>query len=91
MIKPAVSDLPYLIDSDTGADDAMAILLAAAYAPERLRLLLATYGNYTRATTAANFATMAALGGIRLPVRLGRTKLDYDGALGALTERVRCD
>ena len=27
----------------------------------------------------------------RLPVRLGRTKLDYDGALGALTERVRCD
>ena len=71
MTNRAVSDPPYLIDSDTGADDAMAILLAAAFAPERLRLLLATYGNYQRVTTAANFATMAALGGIRLPVLLG--------------------
>ncbi len=71
MMASALSDLPYLIDSDTGADDAMAILLAAAFAPARLRLLLATYGNYQRATTAANFASIAALGGLRLPVHLG--------------------
>lgn len=62
---------PFVFDSDTGADDCFALLAAAALAPERVALLLSTYGNYTLETTTANLRTAAALGGLTLPVLPG--------------------
>lgn len=45
---------PILLDMDTGADDALAIGLLMAYAPERLVAVIATYGNVTQSVAQRN-------------------------------------
>ena len=45
---------PILLDMDTGADDALAIGLLMAYAPERLAAVIATYGNVTQSVAQRN-------------------------------------
>lgn len=63
--------LPVVIDSDTGPDDGMAIMLAAAHFPERVGYLLSTYGNLTIEATTQNFKTSAFVYGLKLPIHVG--------------------
>lgn len=69
-MKPLTPNF-YVFDSDTGADDCAALLLAGAYARERCALLLSTYGNYSLSATTANLCTSAALAGFSGDVLVG--------------------
>ena len=45
---------PIILDADTGTDDALAIGLLMAYAPERLVSVVATYGNVLQSVAQQN-------------------------------------
>ena len=45
---------PIILDADTGTDDALAIGLLMAYAPERLVSVVATYGNVIQSVAQQN-------------------------------------
>lgn len=60
---------PILLDMDTGVDDALAIGLLMAYAPERLVAVIATYGNVTQSVAQRNTRdVLDLLGGGSIPV-----------------------
>ncbi len=62
----------YIIDSDGGVDDALALCLAAKHLGERLRGVIAVHGNVGLRQAADNLATtLAVLGRGEIPIVLG--------------------
>lgn len=60
---------PIILDADTGTDDALAIGLLMAYAPERLVSVVATYGNVLQSVAQQNTRdVLNLLGGSDIPV-----------------------
>lgn len=60
---------PIILDADTGTDDALAIGLLMAYAPERLVSVVATYGNVIQSVAQQNARdVLNLLGGSKIPV-----------------------
>lgn len=62
---------PIILDSDPGIDDAVALLVLHHFCPERVRLLVASYGNIALEHTVNNALTMLELMDWQLPVVKG--------------------
>ncbi len=61
-------NLPIIIDTDGGADDAFAIMAAHALFPSQICLMVATYGNYTLDTVTENLSSVMELANITSPL-----------------------
>lgn len=66
--------IPLILDVDTGIDDALALLYAAASPEADLLLVTAVYGNVALADTARNTCAVLELASNRVPVVPGRDR-----------------
>ena len=79
-----------IMDVDTGVDDSMAIMLAAAQEDIEILALTCTFGNNDVSVTTRNTRKIAEFLGIQAPVAMGAVRpvieepLDYSGGLGPM-------
>lgn len=64
-------DFPLIVDTDPGIDDAVALMVLRHFCPERVRLILTSYGNVSLEHTTNNALTMRDLLGWKIPVIRG--------------------
>ena len=64
-------DCPIILDTDPGIDDAVALMVLRRFCPERVKLLLASYGNVSLERTVNNALTMLELLDWQVPVVRG--------------------
>lgn len=67
----SLAEFDYLLDTDPGIDDAVALAVLNHYAPKRLVGIYATYGNVPLSQTYANACTTAGLLGWEIPILPG--------------------
>lgn len=66
-----MENCPIILDTDPGIDDAVALAVLNYYCPERVRLILTSYGNISVEKTTRNAQTLRALLGWEVPVVKG--------------------
>lgn len=69
-----MNELPVIIDTDPGIDDAIALLVANKYLKDKVKLIIASYGNITVDIAARNALTILELLNSEVPVIKGAEK-----------------